>query len=153
MLQKRNSTKLTISVVWLDLIRGISCYFMMHLGMTKHGYKYWFFFLTVTGWTICICRYLPGKSNQNTHITLRAQEDWQQLNLSVKNLVKELKTFDLPASLGYLCLSPACRCRVIFTVLFLRLIFFSFFLHACGRFQQRAFMIVHFRACACVWLG
>lgn len=51
--------------------------------------------------------YLPGKSNQNTHITSRAPEDWQQLNLSVKNVVKELKTFDLPVSCRYLCLSPA----------------------------------------------
>lgn len=40
--------------------------------------------------------YLQGKLNQNAHITLRALKDWQQLNLSVKNLVKELKTFDLP---------------------------------------------------------
>lgn len=42
--------------------------------------------------------YLQGKLNQNAHITLRALEDWQQLNLSVKNLVKDLKTFDLPVS-------------------------------------------------------
>lgn len=41
--------------------------------------------------------YLQGKLNQNAHITLKALEDWQQLNLSVTNLVKELKTFDLPA--------------------------------------------------------
>lgn len=41
--------------------------------------------------------YLQGKLNQNAHITLKALEDWQQLNLSVKNLVKELRTFDLPA--------------------------------------------------------
>lgn len=44
MLQKLNSTKLTICVVLLDSIRGISSCFMMHLGMTKHRYKYWFFF-------------------------------------------------------------------------------------------------------------
>lgn len=42
--------------------------------------------------------YLQGKLNQNAHITLRAPEYWQQLNLSVKNLVKELKTFELPVS-------------------------------------------------------
>lgn len=37
-----------------------------------------------------------GQIESNAHITLRALQDWQQLNLSVKNLVKELKTFELP---------------------------------------------------------
>lgn len=40
--------------------------------------------------------YLQAKLNQNAHMTLRVPEYWQQLNLSVKNLVKEVKTFDLP---------------------------------------------------------
>lgn len=39
--------------------------------------------------------YLRHKLNQNAHIALQALKYWQQLNLSVKNLVKELKTFDL----------------------------------------------------------
>lgn len=40
--------------------------------------------------------YFQGKLNQNAPITLRALDDRRQLNLSVKNLVKEIKTFDLP---------------------------------------------------------
>lgn len=96
MLQKLNSTKLTIYAVLLDSIRGISCYFMMHLGMTKHRYKYWFFRGRNQINDMYMYVFAGGKLNQNAHITLRAPEDWQQLNLSVKNLVKELKTFDLP---------------------------------------------------------
>lgn len=61
--------------------------------MTKHRYKYWFLFAHNLINNMYMC--LPGKLNQNAHITLRALEDWQQLNLSVKNSVKELKTFDL----------------------------------------------------------
>lgn len=63
---------------------------MMHLGMTKHRYKYWLFYFIflVHNQINNMYMYLQGKLNQNARITLKAKDDWQQLNLSVKNLVK-----------------------------------------------------------------
>lgn len=96
MLQKLNGTELTICVVFLDSIRGISCYFMMHLGMTKHRYKYWFFWSHNQINNMYMYVFAGQIESKCTYYIDPALEDWQQLNLSVKNLVKELKTFDLP---------------------------------------------------------
>lgn len=71
--------------------------------------------------------YLQGKLNQNAHITLRALEDWQQLNLSVKNLVKELKTFDLPVDEMIHSKRYLLHLEFVTVVLLLHMIFFTHF--------------------------
>lgn len=86
--------------------------------------------------------YLQGKLNQNAHITLRALEDWQQLNLAVKNLVKELKTFDLPFDkiISQCTVEDIYGCiyGYIFPLLLLSWFFFShdFFLTAHSQFSS-----------------
>lgn len=78
--------------------------------------------------------YLQGKLNQNAHITLRAPEYWQQLNLSVKNLVKELKTFELPVSKMiqpsrvlriFMASASCCCCYCLYTWISFSFLFFK----------------------------
>lgn len=96
--------------------------------------------------------YLQGKLNQNAHITLRALQDWQQLNLSVKNLVKELKTFDLPV--GKIIQSKRYLWHPAFLLLlhmqsFEILIFTRFYFCICC---VCVFVGVHVRVCVCQYI-